>query len=195
MTDMATVYGVLANGGYGINLNPILKLTDSKGNVLEEKPSFAKATAGEKDTRQVIDPGVAFIISDILADNNARAMEFGTNSPLNIPNHYVSVKTGTSDNKRDNWTIGYTPDFVVATWVGNNDNTPMSQNLTSGITGAAPIWHNIMTNLISNSSSNKITVPPNVIQKDCIGRKEYFIKGTENSVNCTLFTSTPTPKP
>jgi len=191
MTDMATVYGVLANGGYKINLNPILKLTDSKGNVLEEKNN--PPTGGEKT--QVIDPGVAFIISNILADNGARAMEFGSNSPLNIPNHYVSVKTGTSDNKRDNWTIGYTPDFVVASWVGNNDNSPMSQNLASGITGAAPIWHDIMANLISNSPSKKITVPPNIIQKNCIGRKEYFIKGTESLVNCNYIPTTPTPKP
>ena len=188
MTDMTTVYGVLANEGKKVDLNPILKLTDSVGNVLEEK----------KDPlaygKQIIDPGVAFIISNILADNNARAMEFGTNSPLNIQNHYVSVKTGTSDNKRDNWTIGYTPNYVVTTWVGNNDNSPMSQNLASGITGAAPIWHDIMTNLLSQSSSSsgKLDIPQNVIQKDCIGRKEYFIKGTENSVNCT-FVPTPTP--
>ena len=204
MTDMATIYGVLANSGERVDLNPILKLTDSLGNVLEEKPSFAKAStsanasadksAGEEEAKQVIDPGVAFIISNILADNAARAMEFGTNSPLNIPSRNVSVKTGTSDNKRDNWTIGYTPNFVVATWVGNNDNSPMSQNLASGITGAAPIWHEIMANLLSNSSSDKIVIPSNIIQKDCIGRKEYFIRGTENSVNCTFIpTLSPTP--
>lgn len=194
MLDMATVYGVLANGGARVDLNPILKLTDSLGNVLEEKPSFAKASAGEENGKQIIDPGVAFIISNILADNAARALEFGTSSPLNIPNRSVSVKTGTSDNKRDNWTIGYTPNFVVAVWVGNNDNSSMSQNLASGITGAAPIWHNIMVNLLVNSTSAKITIPQNVIQKDCIGRKEYFIKGTENLVNCT-FIPTPTPTP
>ncbi len=185
MTDMATVYGVLANEGKKINLNPILKLTDSVGNIIEEKKdSYAL---------QVIDPGIAFIISNILADNGARSMEFGLNSPLNIPNHYVSVKTGTSDNKRDNWTIGYTPNYVVTVWVGNNDNSPMSQSLASGITGAAPIWHEIMTNLLSSSKDSKITIPPNVIQKDCIGRKEYFIKGTESLVNCA-FLPTPTPK-
>lgn len=205
MTDMAVMYGVLANSGKRIDLNPILKITDARGNVLEEKPSFSKAasfaematkaeSAGEEDAKQVIDPGIAFIISDILADNRARAMEFGANSPLNIPNQYVSVKTGTSDNKRDNWTIGYTPDFVVAVWVGNNDNSPMSQSLASGITGAAPIWHDIMLNLLSDSVSKKITVPSNVIRKDCIGRKEYFIKGTENSINCT-FVPSPKPKP
>jgi len=191
MVDMAQVYGVLANEGKRIDINPILKLTDSQGNILEQKKD--PPTHG----KQIIDPAVAFILSNILADNRARAMEFGTNSPLNIPNHYVSVKTGTSDNKRDNWTIGYTPNFVVTTWVGNNDNTPMSQTLASGITGAAPIWHNIMLNLLPQVSASttpvKIIVPQNVIQKDCIGRKEYFIKGTENLVNCT-FVPTPTPK-
>jgi 1A family penicillin-binding protein len=189
MIDMATVYGVLANGGEKVNLNPILKITDSTGNVLEEKQDKAIQKT------QVINPGVAFIISDILADDNARAMEFGINSPLNILNNYVSVKTGTSDDKRDNWTIGYTPNYVVATWVGNNDNSPMNQYLASGITGAAPIWHDIITNLLSNSSSAGMATPSNIIQKDCLGRKEYFIKGTENLVNCNYIPISPTPKP
>ncbi len=187
MTDMAVVYGTLANSGTRVNLNPILKLTDSQGNVLEEKDKLAAGT-------RVVDPGVAFIISNILADGAARSMAFGANSILNIPGRYVSVKTGTSDNKRDNWTIGYTQNYLVASWVGNNDNTPMSQSLASGITGAAPIWHDIMTNLLSEktatASALKLNAPPNVIQKDCIGRKEYFIIGTENSINCTFI---PTP--
>ena len=186
MTDLSTVYGVLANGGYRVNLNPIEKITDSQGNILEEKKEVNK--------KWVLDPGVSFIISNILADNNARSLEFGTNSPLYIPKHVVSVKTGTSDNKRDNWTIGYTPSFVVSTWVGNNDNTPMSQSLASGITGAAPIWNKIMSNLLSNSFSENIPVPINVIKKPCLGKEEYFIKGTENSVNC-IFRPTPTPTP
>jgi len=186
MTDMATVYGVLANGGYRVDLNPIEKITDSQGNILEEKKDVTK--------KWVIDPGVSFIISNILADNNARALEFGTNSPLYIPKHVVSVKTGTSDNKRDNWTIGYTPSFVVAAWVGNNNNSPMSPSLASGITGAAPIWNKIMSHLLSNSFSENISVPINVIKKPCLGREEYFIKGTENSVNCT-FKPFPTPTP
>lgn len=188
MTDLATVYGVLANQGVRVDLNPVLKITDSQGNVLEEKKTSNIIKI------LVLDPGVAFILSDILADNKARVMEFGVNSPLNIANHNVSVKTGTSDNKRDNWTIGYTADYLVAVWVGNNDNAPMSQSLASGITGAAPIWHEIMTTLLPHVSSNRPALPFNVIQKDCIGRKEYFIKGTENSVNCT-FILTPTPKP
>jgi len=177
MADMATVYGVLANQGNRVNLNPVLKITDSQGNILEEK---------KVEKKKILSPGVAFIISDILADNQSRAMEFGTNSPLLIQNHTVAVKTGTSDNKRDNWTIGYTPSYLVAVWVGNNDNSPMSPTLASGITGAAPIWHRVMENLISSKPDEKMPVPDNIIQKSCLGKSEYFIKGTENFVNCAL---------
>lgn len=181
MTDLATVYGVLANQGERVDLNPILKLTNASGNILEEKIDSPE-TKGER----VIDPGIAFIISDILADNKAREMEFGPNSPLSIPNRRVSVKTGTSDNKRDNWTIGFTQDFLVAVWVGNNDNSPMNEYLASGITGAAPIWHEIMVSLLSDSKSAKISIPPNIIEKNCLGRKEYFLKGTENITRCNF---------
>ena len=185
MLDMASVYGTLANGGVRVDINPILEVIDAKGNTLEKKK-----TKGIN----VMDPGVAFIISDILADNQARAMEFGTNSPLAIEDHTVSVKTGTSDNKRDNWTIGYTPSYVVTVWVGNNDNSPMDQRLASGITGAAPIWHNVMTSLLAETPKEKMPAPANIVQKSCFGRNEYFIKGTENFVNCTLRRISPTPQ-
>lgn len=201
MTDLATVYGVFANSGERVDLNPILKVEDAFGNVLEEKKdalpagrqveSPAKQDLASQEKR-VIDPGVAFIISDILADNAARSMAFGTHSPLYIPNHTVSVKTGTSDNKRDNWTIGYTKDHLVAVWVGNNDNSPMSPYLASGITGAAPIWNRIMTSLLNGKPDEKPIKPSNIIEKQCLGRIEYFLIGTENSVNCT---PTPSPKP
>lgn len=185
MLDMATVYGTIANSGNRMDLNPILKVTDSKGNILEEKMHPTGV--------QVVDKGIAFIISNILADNQARAIEFGTNSPLYIPNYTISVKTGTTDEKRDNWTIGYTPHRLVAVWVGNNDNSPMSQALASGITGAAPIWHGIMTNLLKGQPNEQITQPDDVIQKDCFGRKEYFIIGTENTAACALPSLTPQP--
>lgn len=189
MTDMATVYGVLANGGIKVEVSPILKVTDYKEDVLEEKKN------SEDFGKQALDSAVTFIISDILADNRARALEFGTNSPLNVPGHTVSVKTGTSDNKRDNWTFGYTPSYVVSVWVGNNDNSPMSQQLASGITGAAPIWNKIMIHLLKDKPDEKLPMPANVIQKPCIGRLEYFIKGTENSVNCTFLPPSPSPSP
>jgi len=177
MVDMATVYGTLANQGLRVDLNPILKISDYKGNVLEEKTQVK----GEK----VIDPGIAYILSNILADNNARSMEFGLNSALFIPGQKISVKTGTSDEKRDNWTIGYTPQRLVAVWVGNNNNTPMNQSLASGITGAAPIWNKLMTNALGNLPKENLLPPDDIIAKACLGYTEYFIKGTEQSVPCT----------
>ncbi|EKD65449.1 MAG: penicillin-binding protein, 1A family [uncultured bacterium] len=176
MTDLATVYGVFANNGERVDLNPIIKVEDSLGNVLEEKKDIQR--------KSVLDPGIAFIISDILSDNPSRAMAFGFNSPLVIPNYTVSVKTGTSDNKRDNWTIGYTKNYLTAVWVGNNDNSPMSPHLASGISGAAPIWNKIMSNLLIDKEDQKPTKPSNVIEKLCLGRIEYFLIGTENSAIC-----------
>ena len=178
MTEMATVYGTLANNGKRVELNPIIKITNYQGEILEEKNEIIEKNA--------LPAEVAFIISNILADNKARAMEFGLNSPLNIPKHTVSVKTGTTDNKRDNWTIGYTPSILTAVWVGNNDNSPMNPRLASGITGAAPVWNKIMSNLLNQSKANDETFikPINVVSKSCGGNIEYFIKGTENNIFC-----------
>lgn len=186
MLDMATAYSTLANLGTRVDLNPLLKVIDSKGNVLEEK---------EVTQENVLDKTVAFQIGDILADNQARSWEFGPNSPLKIDGHRVSVKTGTTDNKRDNWTIGYTPDYVVTVWVGNNDNTPMSQNLASGITGAAPIWHQIMSMLLADKKDPLLAIPTDIVAKECQGHQEYFRSGTENSVNCGYLIPTWTPSP
>jgi len=187
MLDMATVNGTLANEGRRVDLNPILKISNYKGDILEEKDD----TPGQ----QVLQPGVAYIVSSILSDNAARAIAFGPNSPLNIPGHTVSVKTGTTDNKRDNWTNGYTPNFVVSAWVGNNDNTPMSQALASGITGAAPIWNRVMTLLIGNKPDVKQPVPTGIISQPCNGRIEYFLEGTEKNVPCRFTSPTQQPKP
>lgn len=176
MLDMATVYGTLANQGNRIDLNPILKITDSRGNTLEEKTI--------PHGIQILEKGVAFILSDILADNQARSVEFGSNSPLLIPGHYVSVKTGTTDYKKDNWTNGYTNNYVVVVWVGNNDNTPMSPHLASGITGAAPIWHKIMSGLLSQNPGTKPVPPDEVTQKLCRGKLEYLLKRTANIPEC-----------
>lgn len=181
MTDMATAYGTFANGGTRVDLNPLLKVSDSHGQIIFEK----KEVKGQK----VIDTGIAYIISHILSDNAARAMEFGTNSPLNVPG--VSVKTGTSDKLKDNWTIGYTPNFVVAAWVGNNNGAPMN-GIASGITGAAPIWRNIVLEILGNKKPTAMQKPSNVVEKNCIGRRELFIRGTENSVACAY---SPSPSP
>jgi len=191
MLEMAQAYGVFANQGYKIDLRPILKVVDKNDRVLEEYRPLPSPIFGKK----VVPSEITFLISDILADNNARLMEFGGNSALKIPNQIVSVKTGTTNDFRDNWTIGYTPSFVVAAWVGNNDNSPMS-SIASGITGAAPIWNDIMKFLLKNRSPEPMGRPSNVIQKRicalsgllpppdgtpnrCETRFEYFIKGTE----------------
>ncbi|HET9946509.1 MAG TPA: transglycosylase domain-containing protein, partial [Patescibacteria group bacterium] len=191
MLDMATAYGTFANSGYRIDLHPILEVDDVKGNVLEKYTPPPSPLFGAK----VLPDGVAFIISDILADNGARLAEFGPSSELHIPGHIVSVKTGTTNDFRDNWTIGYTPKYVVAVWVGNNDNTPMS-NVASGITGAAPIWNKLMKKLVTDNPTGGVPRPGNVVQKPicsttgllppapgtsggCPVRNEYFIVGTE----------------
>ena len=131
-----TAYSTFANAGVKQDPVAILKVTDSQGHKLYEyKPHEGKRVMPEE---------VAFLISHILLDNNARIDEFGANSALRILGKTVAAKTGTTDEKRDNWTYGYTPTVVVGTWVGNNDNSPMNPSLASGITGAAPIWHALM---------------------------------------------------
>jgi len=190
MIDMAEAFGVFANQGYKMPINYFQKIEDNTGNTLREVTPFKI---------KEIDPAIAYIISDILSDNFARTFAFGPGSSLEIPGYKVAVKTGTTNDKKDNWTIGYTPEFLVVVWVGNNDNTPMNPYLTSGITGAAPIWNKVMSYLLKNyGTGNKwFDKPSNVVEKDCYyGRKEYFVKGTENSVNCSPSSlATPTPKP
>lgn len=136
--DMAVAFGVFANGGIKQPLVSILKVEDWKGKVLEEtKPD-------QLEGDRVLTSEVAFLISHILHDNNARSAAFGDRSFLNVAGHpEVSVKTGTTNDRRDNWTIGYTSHIAVVTWVGNNDNTPMS-GAVSGVSGASPIWNRVM---------------------------------------------------
>jgi 1A family penicillin-binding protein len=190
MVEMAQAYGVFANSGYKIALHPILKITDPTGKVLQQYKPVESPLLGER----VLPEGVSYIISNILSDNGARSAEFGSNSPLFIKGYTVSVKTGTTNDYRDNWTIGYTPSYVVATWVGNNDNKPL-RGVSSGITGAAPIWHQIMEGLIKDKPAETLNKPDNVVGATicatsgllpepagspyvCPTRYEYFIKGT-----------------
>ncbi len=136
MAEMATAFGVFANSGIKQDPVSILKVEDWKGNLLFE--------AKVKDGDRVLSSGTSYIISHILLDNNARSAAFGPSSYLNVAGHpEVSVKTGTTNDRRDNWTIGYNPELVTAVWVGNNDNTPMS-SVASGVTGASPIWNRII---------------------------------------------------
>lgn len=152
MTDMAEAFSVFANAGLRHDLVSILKVVDKNGTVLDEykDPNLGKDIPSQlllTGTR-VTSPETAFLISHILLDNNARMEAFGPSSSLVVPGHAVSVKTGTTNDLRDNWTIGYTPQFLVATWVGNNDNSPMNNALVSGVTGAAPIWNKIIKRVL-----------------------------------------------
>lgn len=165
--DLARVYSTVADSGKRPDLMPILEVKDYKGNILEkDTPSVT----------QEIDPRVAFLLTDILKDNNARAPEFGNYSSLVVKDHpEVAVKTGTSNDLRDNWTVGYNQNYLVLTWVGNNDNSPMS-HIASGITGAAPIWNKIMSAILNGAPSVDWTVPAGVVKINCPGKSEWFLK-------------------
>ena len=183
LLDEVTAYSVFANQGVRQDPVAILKVTDNRGNTLFEHK--------KRDGQRVLSSEVSYLISHILLDNNARALAFGLNSWLVIPGKTVSVKTGTTDEKRDNWTVGYTSSYVVGVWIGNNDNSPMNQAISSGDTGASPIWNRIMRIVLKAKGDESPKKPDNVIalQIDSLGgglpvsgfpaRSEYFIKGTE----------------
>jgi len=199
MIDMAEAFSVFANAGIRRDLVAILKVVDKNGKTLEE---FKDENFGKDPPSQllikgdhVISPETAFLVSHILLDNNARSGAFGSNSSLVIPGKAVSVKTGTTDDLRDNWTIGFTPQYLVATWVGNNDYSPMNQALVSGVTGAAPIWNKLIKKILNGKPdiwpkqpdgivgaqicSISGLLPPNDDgDRGCPTRFEYFIKGT-----------------
>lgn len=183
MTELAQAYLVLARGGTRVEQSTILEIRDNSGKVLYRRPEIA--------VKKVLDRGVAFIVSHILSDNNARMEAFGPNSLLVIPGKTVAVKTGTTNDKRDNWTVGYTNGVVVVSWVGNNDNSPMNQRIASGITGASPIWNMIMKEALKTYSDGIIEKPDNVIAEqvdslaggkpkdDANKRAEYFLAETQ----------------
>jgi penicillin-binding protein 1C len=138
LLEMTGGYAVIANSGLRVPPVAISKIVDFQSNVVYQY----QYPAGE----QVISSEHAFLMSSILSDNTARLPVFGPNSIVNLP-FQVAVKTGTSNDSRDNWTLGYTPDMAVGVWVGNADFTPMVN--TTGITGAGPIWAEFMTYAIN----------------------------------------------
>jgi len=183
LLDLTNAFSVFARGGFKKDSRNILEIADFKG-----KKIYQSTISPEK---QVLSKEVSFLISHILSDNNARVEVFGPNSFLKIPGKTVAVKTGTSDDKRDNWTVGYTKSVVVGVWVGNNDNSPMNPKIASGVTGASPIWHYLMSEILKKYPDGIIDKPDKVkaLQIDAfLGglpkdgypvRSEYFIEGTE----------------
>lgn len=184
LLQLTNGFSTFARGGSVVEPTAILEIQDHKGKKIFE--------AKDPKPEEVISEDVAFLISHILSDNNARADAFGTGSYLNIPGRTVAVKTGTTNDKRDNWTVGYTTDVTVGVWVGNNDNSPMNQQIASGLTGASPIWNRVMRALLALEYEDGIIEKPDnvlALQVDpLVGglpkdgsptRSEYFIKGTE----------------
>jgi len=167
--DMARVYGTIANLGVRKELKFIKEIRDKEDHDITA--SFNKPSKGlslvesvqAEEGNQVIPPLSAFWLTDILSDNVARLPAFGPYAKLTIPGQKVAVKTGTSNSFRDNWTIGFTPDYLVATWVGNTDGSFMNKNLVSGITGAAPIWNDIMDSLLAGKPPKDFPVPKGLI--------------------------------
>lgn len=180
LLELTTAYSVFANEGTYVGRRLILSVENADGKILfEQKTELPK---------QIISPQVAWLISDILSDDLARSRTFGLNSALKL-DRVAAVKTGTTTNFYDNWTIGYTPDLTVGVWVGNSTFTPM-QNVT-GLTGAGPIWHDAMRAILEGQPEKRFVQPENMEQVEvCVlsgllpteycrhTRKEWFIKGT-----------------
>ncbi len=171
LLDLTSAYGVFANEGARNPYASILKIEDDEGQVLEE---FTPAS------RQVLPINTARLISNILSDNEARVPTFAINSPLTFPNRQVAAKTGTTNDYKDAWVLGYTPSIVAGAWVGNNDNTPMEKKVAGFI--VAPLWHAFMAEALKTVPVETFTPPletsldlPPVHRGFWQGGKNYFI--------------------
>ncbi|NDJ78586.1 MAG: hypothetical protein GYB65_20240 [Chloroflexi bacterium] len=157
--ELTGAYGVLANGGVYVPPTPFRCVTTAQGDILYEyaggcpmegtTPS-ARTVSVTLPGQPVLDPRIAFIISNILADEQARQPAFGATSPLDIPGLPTAVKTGSTIDASDAWTVGYTRNVVVGVWAGNADNTPTVPG--ADLTVAAPIWNTVLTGIYTNAA-------------------------------------------
>ena len=148
LLDLTGAYSVFANDGVKNPPTGILRVEDKAGNVLEEY---------KEQSSRVLDAQIARQISDILSDNVARTPEFGANSPLYFSQTPVADKTGTTNDYRDVWIVGYTPGISIGAWAGNNDNSPMEKRIAAFI--IAPMWHEIMEFALQKYPSETFTPP------------------------------------
>ena len=155
LLELTTAYGAFANGGQRLEPVTITRVEDHRGRVLKAW----EATTGSR----VLDERVAYLITHILSDQLARAPSFGEGSALRL-SRPAAAKTGTTTDWRDNWTVGYTPDLVVGVWAGNADNEPMVH--VSGVTGAAPIWHDVMETLLKGQPVHEFVEPPGIVRME-----------------------------
>jgi 1A family penicillin-binding protein len=169
LLDLASAYSVFATEGVRHPYQGILSIKDNTGQEIEKIEDRSNRVLPENTTR---------IVSDILSDNVARVPTFGANSSLVVPGVDVAVKTGTTNNNKDAWTLGYTPNVVVGAWVGNNDNKPMKKG---GAALAGPIWNQVMTEAVKlypQTSFNK----PDAIDKKIPPVLRGFWRGNETFV-------------
>lgn len=198
LLQMTGAYATFADQGTYVTPTTILQIQDKRGKVIYTH---------DPETRAALDPGVAFQISSILSDNQARAMEFGNALTISRP---AAVKTGTTEDYKDALTIGYTPSLVVGVWVGNNDNTPMDS--IAGSLGAAPIWRQMMEHMLAGTPVERFTPPSDILQITVCKENglraeaatssaytEFFLSGTIPTESCTgpmpSITESPTPSP
>jgi membrane peptidoglycan carboxypeptidase len=167
VVDMATGASTLATLGVRHLPAPVRLVMDGLGRNVYRY-------AAEKNSYRAVEPDVAFIIDSIMSDDRNRCMEFGCNGDLTLPGRHVAAKTGTTQVFRDNWTVGFTPSLATAVWVGNPDNTPLAHNST-GIVGAAPIWHQFMAGALGNEPDTWYQ-PPADLQS---AGNDYFLPGTQ----------------
>ena len=188
LLELTAAYAAFANGGRYTSPRAIQRVEDADGTIVW----MPDAALGGR----VLDSRVAYLITDILSDDLARVPTFGEESVLKLTRP-AAVKTGTTTNFRDNWTVGYTPDLVAGVWVGNADNRPMRD--VSGVTGAAPIWHIIMEAAHNGRRAPGFTRPNGLVEievcatsghlpgPDCPHRvTELFIHGTEPTATCAM---------
>ncbi len=180
LMNLTNIFATLSRGGMYKEVTPFESILDANG--------FEIYSPNKSEGDRVVSREVSYIITNILSDYYARIPSFGTNNFLSIPGRTVAVKTGTTDSKRDNYTVGYTPSFVVGVWVGNNDNSPMNPNLASGLSGAAPIWNKIMSTVLDKKDVEKFEIPPDILvktDKECGNITEFFVKGTVPTRLCS----------
>lgn len=183
--DMTNAYAAFANEGRQYESATVLQIHDK----FNKRIYSAKAQVGE----QAISKEGAFLISDILSDDSARAPIFG--GSLSVPGRTVAVKTGTTENNRDAWTIGYSPTYAVGVWVGNNDNSEMR---SGGSDMAGPIWRNTMRQLLANQPKTEFPVPSGIVERlTCANGglanragegtfNEYYLAGALPTTQCHI---------
>lgn len=184
LEDTAAAYGALAQYGRPVHPRSVLRIVDANGVVLLSANDYPAVAHGSLQEQQA-----AALLADVLSDPTARIRSFGEANALDVGKR-IAVKTGTTKDFRDNWAFGYTPEFVLGVWVGNADNTPMEG--VSGITGAVPIWHDIMLATFGGGPEIIWPEPDGFIRKQiCITsgllasedcpkqRLERFMPGTE----------------